>query len=113
MIGGWVIRESRDQSEGRRLDWPGIALLSGTLFSLVWGLIEAEKHGWRHSHAGAWLLTSLVVVAAFDDFPGLHHEDNVGASNRRQPVCDHDRRFTFHQTVQRFEHQVFGSRIEP
>jgi EmrB/QacA subfamily drug resistance transporter len=65
LVGGWVIHESRDERENRMLDWPGIALLSGTLFTLVWGLIDAEKHGWGHSHAVAWLLTALVLLGFF------------------------------------------------
>jgi MFS family permease len=52
LVGTWVIRESRDQAEGRRFDPPGIALLTGTLFTLIWGLIDAEKHGWGHLTPG-------------------------------------------------------------
>jgi EmrB/QacA subfamily drug resistance transporter len=65
LVGAWVIRESRHQSQNRRLDWSGIALLSGTLFALVWGLIDAEKQGWRHSHAAAWVLTAVVLLVTF------------------------------------------------
>jgi EmrB/QacA subfamily drug resistance transporter len=65
LMGGWVIRESRDQRESRRLDWPGIGLLSGTLFSLVWGLIDAENHGWGHFQPFAWLLTASALLAVF------------------------------------------------
>jgi EmrB/QacA subfamily drug resistance transporter len=65
LIGGWVIRESRDEAEGRRFDPPGIALLTGMLFTLVWGLIDAEKHGWSHFTPFAWLITSVLLLAVF------------------------------------------------
>lgn len=64
LAGGGVIRESRDRSEGRRLDWPGIALISGTLLSIAGGVIDAEKHGWSHFRPVAWLLTAAVVLTA-------------------------------------------------
>jgi EmrB/QacA subfamily drug resistance transporter len=64
-VGTWVIRESRDQAEGRRFDPPGIALLTGTLFTLLWGLIDAEKHGWGHLTPFAWLTSSAVLLVLF------------------------------------------------
>src|SRR5947209_4928378 len=45
VLGGWVIRESRDPEAPRSFDLPGVALLSGTLFALVWGLIKAQAYG--------------------------------------------------------------------
>ena len=65
LVGTWVIRESRDQAEGRRFDPPGIALLTGTLFTLIWGLIDAEKHGWGHFTPFAWLITSALLLVLF------------------------------------------------
>ena len=65
LVGTWVIRESRDQAEGRRFDPPGIALLTGTLFTLLWGLIDAEKHGWGHFQPFAWLITSALLLVLF------------------------------------------------
>ena len=65
LVGTWVIRESRDQSEGRRFDPPGIALLTGTLFTLIWGLIDAEKHGWGHFTPFAWLITAALLLVLF------------------------------------------------
>lgn len=44
-VGAWVIRESRDVEANRSFDVPGIALLSGALFALVWGLIKAGEFG--------------------------------------------------------------------
>jgi EmrB/QacA subfamily drug resistance transporter len=65
LVGSWVVRESRDETEGRRFDPPGIALLSGTLFALVWGLLDAEKHGWGHLTPYVWLIGAGVLLALF------------------------------------------------
>ena len=65
LVGTWVLRESRDQAEGRRFDPPGIALLSGMLFALVWGLIDAEKHGWGNFTPYAWLIGAAGLLALF------------------------------------------------
>jgi EmrB/QacA subfamily drug resistance transporter len=65
LVGTWVIRESRDQAEGRRFDPPGMALLTGTLFTLLWGLIDAEKHGWGHFQPFAWLISSAWLLVLF------------------------------------------------
>jgi EmrB/QacA subfamily drug resistance transporter len=40
-VGLWVIRESRDDKAISSYDLPGVALLSGAMFALVWGLIKA------------------------------------------------------------------------
>ncbi|WP_308214338.1 MFS transporter [Solirubrobacter ginsenosidimutans] len=65
LVGTWVIRESRDQAEGRRFDLPGIALLTGTLFTLLWGLIDAEKRGWGHFTPIAWLISAALLLVLF------------------------------------------------
>jgi EmrB/QacA subfamily drug resistance transporter len=44
-VGLWVIRESRDEEASRSYDLSGVALLSGALFALVWGLIKAGLYG--------------------------------------------------------------------
>ncbi|GAA2418943.1 MFS transporter [Actinomadura vinacea] len=44
-VGLWVIRESRDEDAAGSFDLPGVALLSGGLFALVWGLIKAGEDG--------------------------------------------------------------------
>ncbi|XVQ12982.1 MFS transporter [Spirillospora sp. CA-255316] len=44
-VGMWVIRESRDEEAAGPFDVPGVVLLSGGLFALVWGLIKAGEDG--------------------------------------------------------------------
>lgn len=65
LIGSWVIRESRDEAGDRRFDPPGIALLSGMLFTLVWALIDAEKHGWGRFSPFEWLIAAAVLLVGF------------------------------------------------
>jgi EmrB/QacA subfamily drug resistance transporter len=65
LLASWVVRESRDQAEERRFDPPGVALLSAMLFTLVWGLIDAEKHGWGHFTPFAWLITAAGLLGLF------------------------------------------------
>jgi EmrB/QacA subfamily drug resistance transporter len=76
VIGGWAIRESRDENEDRILDGPGITLLSLGLLAVMSGLIVAERHGWDRSHAVAFLLTGALMLVIFAGWEG--REDRVG-----------------------------------
>jgi EmrB/QacA subfamily drug resistance transporter len=46
VVGRLVIRESRDTSEGQRLDVPGLLVSAIALFALTFALIEANAYGW-------------------------------------------------------------------
>lgn len=54
----------------------------------------------------------VVVPAAFDDLAVLENEDEVGPLDRRQTVCDHDRRPTTEQIVEAGLDQRLAFRIE-
>ena len=54
-----IIRESRDPSEDRRLDIPGIALSGLALVALTYALIESNSKGWTST-----LILSLFVISA-------------------------------------------------
>jgi len=60
-----VIRESRDEPENRQLDPGGIGLLSAALFCLVWGLMQAEQHGWARAGTPGWLAGAAIAVSGF------------------------------------------------
>jgi EmrB/QacA subfamily drug resistance transporter len=65
----WVIRESRGEGPQGSFDVPGVALLSGSLFALVWGLIKAGTYGFTDalplwSFAAAAVLMVLFVANA-------------------------------------------------
>lgn len=60
LILGWrVIPESRDPKAERRLDVPGLATASGSLFALTYALLEANRYGW-----GSPLIVALLAAAA-------------------------------------------------
>ncbi len=64
-LGGWVIRESRDPEAHGSFDLPGVALLSGTLFTLVWGLIKAQAYGFGDPLPLVFFAVAVVLGIAF------------------------------------------------
>lgn len=64
-IGLWVIRESRDEEARGGFDLPGVALLSGSLFALVWGLIKAGSQGFDAVLPLGSFAVAVVLGAAF------------------------------------------------
>jgi EmrB/QacA subfamily drug resistance transporter len=64
-VGTLVIRDSKDLSSGRGFDVPGVLLLSGGLFSLIWGLIRAESHGWGSTSVVSFLAAAAILLTAF------------------------------------------------
>ncbi|MGH3240437.1 MAG: MFS transporter [Spirillospora sp.] len=65
LVGLWVIRESKDEKAAGSFDLPGVALLSGALFALVWGLIKAGEHGFGDTVPLVSFAVSVVLFAAF------------------------------------------------
>jgi EmrB/QacA subfamily drug resistance transporter len=65
VLGGWVIRESRDPEARGSFDLPGVALLSGSLFALVWGLIKAQAYGFGDPLPLGFLAGALVLGIGF------------------------------------------------
>jgi EmrB/QacA subfamily drug resistance transporter len=64
-VGVWVIRESRDEKATRSYDLSGVALLSGALFALVWGLIKAGLYGFDDPLPLWSFAAAAVLFAAF------------------------------------------------
>ncbi|WP_051712083.1 MFS transporter [Spirillospora albida] len=64
-VGSWVIRESRDGSAGGAFDLSGVALLSGSLFALVWGLIKAGEDGFGATVPLVSFAAAAVLGAVF------------------------------------------------
>jgi EmrB/QacA subfamily drug resistance transporter len=62
-VGLWVIRESRDEGARGSFDLPGVALLTGALFALVWGLIKAGELGFDDP-VPLWSFAAALVVGA-------------------------------------------------
>ncbi|MEV4255076.1 MFS transporter, partial [Spirillospora sp. NPDC049652] len=65
LTGLWVIRESKDEEAAGSFDLPGVALLSASLFFLVWGLIKAGEHGFGHTTPLASFAAAVVLGAGF------------------------------------------------
>jgi EmrB/QacA subfamily drug resistance transporter len=60
-----VIGESRDPEARHRIDLPGIAMLSISLFSLTLALIRGQDVGWSSAFISGLLATSAVFGALF------------------------------------------------
>ena len=87
----FAVRESRDETVGREVDFPGVALLTAGLTALVLALVEGNAWGWGSPailglFAGAaFLLTAFVVVerrvrAPMVEFEFFRHRDFLGAN---------------------------------
>jgi EmrB/QacA subfamily drug resistance transporter len=61
----WVIKESRDEGAKGSFDIPGVALLSGSLFALVFGLIKAGTLGFSDSLPLGSFVAAVVLMVAF------------------------------------------------
>jgi EmrB/QacA subfamily drug resistance transporter len=58
-----LLRETRGPAG--RLDLPGLALASGGLLGLVWGLVQGNGHGWTSPQIVASLTIGTILTAAF------------------------------------------------
>ena len=57
------LRESKGPEGG--LDLPGLALVSGGLLGVVWGLVNGNSHGWTSGRIVASLVAGAALLAAF------------------------------------------------
>jgi EmrB/QacA subfamily drug resistance transporter len=60
-----LIPESRDQSAEQRLDLPGLLTSGIGLFSLTYGLIEANSYGWTSGRIIGAFVVAVVMLVAF------------------------------------------------
>jgi EmrB/QacA subfamily drug resistance transporter len=68
LIGLLVIRETADRRGARSFDVPGVLLLSGGLFCLVWGIIKAQSSGWGSVGTLGFVIGGVVLLVAFAVF---------------------------------------------
>ena len=61
----FAVRESRDDTVGREVDYAGVATLTAALTALVLALIEGNSWGWGSTTILALLAGSVVMLAAF------------------------------------------------
>ncbi|MEU4007745.1 MFS transporter [Streptomyces pseudogriseolus] len=64
-LGVWILLDHRAENAPRSFDIPGIALLSGAMFCLVWALIKAPEWGWGDGRTWAFIAASVVGFVAF------------------------------------------------
>ncbi|GIF23623.1 EmrB/QacA subfamily drug resistance transporter [Actinoplanes tereljensis] len=63
VLAGRLLSESRGAA--RRIDLAGIALLTGSIFVLVWGVVEAPTHGWSSPRVLLTLAGGAAIFALF------------------------------------------------
>jgi EmrB/QacA subfamily drug resistance transporter len=61
----FAVRESRDDTVGRQVDYLGVVTLTAGLTALVLALIEGNSWGWGSSSIIALFVGSVVMLAAF------------------------------------------------
>ena len=61
----FAVRESRDETVGREVDYLGVATLTGGLTALVLALIEGNSWGWGSASILGLLAGSVVLLASF------------------------------------------------
>src|SRR5437588_3115952 len=61
----WAVDESRDTSREQRLDLPGLLTSGIGLFSLTYGLIEANNYGWTSARILGLFVLAVVALVVF------------------------------------------------
>ncbi|HVY79207.1 MAG TPA: MFS transporter [Solirubrobacterales bacterium] len=61
----FAVRESRDPTVGREVDYAGVAVLTAGLAALILALVEGNEWGWGSTEIVALLIGSAVALAAF------------------------------------------------
>jgi EmrB/QacA subfamily drug resistance transporter len=61
----FAVRESRDETVDRRVDYPGVAVLTASLTAIVLALIEGNSWGWGSTEIIALLVGGALGLAAF------------------------------------------------
>ena len=65
VVGGLFLVNARGEGRGSSYDVPGILLLSGMLFSLVWAVIKAPSYGWTDAKTFAFFGAAVVLLVVF------------------------------------------------
>ncbi|WP_055695183.1 MFS transporter [Streptomyces prasinopilosus] len=64
-LGVWILLDHRAENRPHSFDVPGIALLSGAMFCLVWALIKAPEWGWGDLRTWGFIAASVLLFAVF------------------------------------------------
>jgi EmrB/QacA subfamily drug resistance transporter len=61
----FAVRESRDTTVGREVDYAGVGVLTASLTALILALVEGNSWGWGSTEIVALLIVAAVGLAAF------------------------------------------------
>ncbi len=61
----FAVRESRDTSVGKEIDFAGVALLTAGLTALVLSLVEGNSWGWGSTEIVALIATAIIALTSF------------------------------------------------
>ncbi|GAB3167511.1 MFS transporter [Streptomyces incanus] len=64
-LGVWILLDHRAENRPHSFDVPGIGLLSGAMFCLVWALIKAPEWGWGDLKTWGFIAVSVVLFVVF------------------------------------------------
>jgi EmrB/QacA subfamily drug resistance transporter len=79
------VGESRDPKAGG-LDYPGIVLFGGGLFSVVWALIDANRAGWESAPTIIRLVIGAVLLVGFVFAERKHRRPMIDLTIFRDPT---------------------------
>ncbi|MEU6816896.1 MFS transporter [Streptomyces sp. NPDC046860] len=65
LLGTLILLDHRAENAPRSFDLPGIALLSGAMFCLVWALIKAPEWGWGDGRTWGFIGASALLFVVF------------------------------------------------
>ncbi|MFK0154766.1 MFS transporter [Streptomyces sp. NPDC090493] len=65
LMGLLFLKETERDDSGKSFDVPGVVLLSGTLFLLVWALIKAPDYGWGDAKTLDFLGSAVAAALLF------------------------------------------------
>jgi EmrB/QacA subfamily drug resistance transporter len=69
-IGGGLLLERRPSPVKPKLDIPGVVLVSGAVFCLVYGFSNAATHNWHTPSTWGFLVAGVVLLAGFASWMG-------------------------------------------
>jgi len=70
IAGGALLLKKQERLPGGKLDIPGVILVSGGVFCLVYGFSNAALHGWSAASTYGFLVAGVVLLVAFAFWQG-------------------------------------------
>jgi EmrB/QacA subfamily drug resistance transporter len=70
IAGGAILLQRQPRRQGDRLDYPGVLLVSGGVFCLVYGLANAALHSWDTPSTYSFLAAGAILLAGFAAWQG-------------------------------------------